>query len=191
MKTETINNILEVGTNLILKKGFNNVGIQEILKEAKIPKGSFYYYFESKEDFGIRLIKYYSQNSIGILNSYLQNKSKLPKERILFFFRDMKNVYAEKQFTEGCLLGNCSLELSDISESFSSVISSELDEWQMCFERCVLEGQKTGNIKTERPAKEVANFLLTSWEGALLRMKSSKSGESIEVFINFIDAYIL
>ena len=191
MKKETVDNILEIGTSLVLKKGYNNIGIQEVLNTAKIPKGSFYYYFKSKEDFGLQLIKYYSEHSLKVLNRYLQDSSKNPKERIISFFNDMKNIYSNNGYTEGCLLGNCSLELSDISETFSHVIASELDNWQQCFEKCIAEGQQSGHISNNELAKDLANFILSGWEGALLRMKSSKNDDSIETFIHFISKYII
>jgi TetR/AcrR family transcriptional regulator, transcriptional repressor for nem operon len=191
MKKETVDNILEIGTSLVLKKGYNNIGIQEVLNTAKIPKGSFYYYFKSKEDFGLQLIKYYSEHSLKVLNRYLNNPKKNPKERIISFFNDMKNIYSNNGYTEGCLLGNCSLELSDISETFSHVIASELDNWQQCFEKCIAEGQQSGHISNKELAKDLANFILSGWEGALLRMKSSKNDDSIETFIQFISKYII
>ena len=124
MKTQTIENILEIGTDLILKNGYNNIGLNKILEAANIPKGSFYYYFKSKEDFGIQVIKFYSENSLTFLNGYLTDASKEPKERIISFFEDMQKVYVDKEFKEGCLLGNSSLELSDMSEAFSNSVAS-------------------------------------------------------------------
>lgn len=191
MKEERVNDILAIGTDLVLKKGYNNIGIQEVLDAANIPKGSFYYYFKSKEDFGIKLIKYYSKHSLSILNQYLVDMQKEPKERIISFFKDMRDVYTNNGFKEGCLLGNCSLELADLSETFSNAIATELNIWQEVFKKCITEGQSTGNIKSEQSAKDLANFLLTGWEGALLRMKSAKNDDSINVFIQFISEYIL
>ncbi|WP_161791972.1 TetR/AcrR family transcriptional regulator [Psychroserpens jangbogonensis] len=191
MKTKTIDNILEIGTDLILKNGYNNVGLNKILETANIPKGSFYYYFKSKEDFGIQVIKFYSENSIAFLNSYLTDRSKHPKDRIISFFVDMQNLYVTKDFKEGCLLGNCSLELSDMSEAFSSSVANELSKWQDCFEICIQEGQDQGNIKQDESAKVMSDFILTTWEGSLLRMKSSKNIDSIKIFINFLKKYIL
>lgn len=191
MKTKTIDNILEIGADLILKNGYNNVGLNKILQAANIPKGSFYYYFKSKEDFGIQVIKFYSENSLTFLNEYLTDASKEPKERIVSFFEDMQNVYITKEYTEGCLLGNCSLELSDMSEAFSNSVANELNKWQDCFEKCIQEGQDANTIKKEESAKEISDFILTTWEGSLLRMKSSKSSASITTFIKFLKKYIL
>ena len=149
MKTETIDSILEIGADLILKNGYNNVGLNKILQTANIPKGSFYYYFKSKEDFGLQVIQYYSKNSLIFLNGYLTDTSKEPKERIISFFEDMQKVYADKGFKEGCLLGNSSLELSDMSEAFSNSVANELNKWQDCFELCIKEGQDANTIKKE------------------------------------------
>ncbi|WP_237274431.1 TetR/AcrR family transcriptional regulator [Tenacibaculum ovolyticum] len=191
MKSKTIDNILEIGTDLILKNGYNNVGLNKILEAADIPKGSFYYYFKNKEDFGIQVIKYYSENSLIFLRSYLTDSSKNPKERLLIFFSDMQNIYTDKDYREGCLLGNCSLELSDVSDAFSSSVAAELDKWQDCFIQCIQEGQNLGVIKNKESAAVLSDFVLTAWEGALLRMKSSKNSNSITNFINYLEKYIL
>lgn len=191
MKTKTIDNILEIGTDLILKNGYNNVGLNKILETANIPKGSFYHYFKNKEDFGIQVIKYYSEKSLAFLGNYLNDTSKNPKERILSFFEDMQDDYISKEYREGCLLGNCSLELSDVSEAFSNSVANELDRWQNSFVVCIQEGQDANTIKKEESAKEMSDFILTAWEGSLLRMKSSKNTDSIVTFIKFLKKYIL
>ncbi|MDY0409462.1 TetR/AcrR family transcriptional regulator [Paracerasibacillus soli] len=43
--------IIDVGLALFSQKGYHATSIQEIANEAGISKGSFYLYFESKEDF--------------------------------------------------------------------------------------------------------------------------------------------
>lgn len=190
MKEKTIESILEIGMELILKNGYNSVGLNKILKEANIPKGSFYYYFQSKEDFGIQVIKYYSKNSLKVLNSYLGDSAKNPKERIVSFFEDMKNIYISKEYREGCLLGNCSTELSDMSEAFSYSVANELNKWQDSFQVCIQEGQENGFIKKTESAELLSDFVLTAWEGSLLRMKSSKSVHSIDIFIKILEHHM-
>lgn len=46
---DTRDRILDAGAELILGRGFSAVGLAEILGRAQVPKGSFYYYFDSKE----------------------------------------------------------------------------------------------------------------------------------------------
>lgn len=189
-KKEAIEHILEVGTELISKNGFNNVGLQQILTAAKIPKGSFYYYFKSKEDFGLQVMGYYSEKSLEILKSYLASKDKAPRERLLSFFRDMRDVYQTKEFTEGCLLGNCGLELSDVKASYALKVSEELDKWEAPIKGCIEEGQQNDSISTQTDSTKLAAFILNSWEGALLRMKSKKSAYPLDIFIDMVDNII-
>ena len=48
--------LIHVGRDLIVRQGFNATGLSDILATAGVPKGSFYYYFESKDDFGLAII---------------------------------------------------------------------------------------------------------------------------------------
>ena len=51
--------VVEVAKKIISRKGFSAVGLNEILTAAGIPKGSFYYYFASKEEFGTLMLEDY------------------------------------------------------------------------------------------------------------------------------------
>jgi TetR/AcrR family transcriptional repressor of nem operon len=61
-RPDTRNAILEAGIKSVLEKGYHECGLAEILKEAGVPKGSFYYYFASKEEFGLQLIEHWLEN---------------------------------------------------------------------------------------------------------------------------------
>jgi len=54
---DTRQHILDVGYQLVVNQGFTAVGLSQLLKEAGVPKGSFYHYFKSKEQFGQALIE--------------------------------------------------------------------------------------------------------------------------------------
>jgi AcrR family transcriptional regulator len=71
-KETTKDRILGHGAQIIHHKGFKNTGIQEILHSAGVPKGSFYFYFKSKEDFGLELIDYYFNFFASMIESHLK-----------------------------------------------------------------------------------------------------------------------
>ena len=56
-KPDTRTALLEAGMNIMIEKGYNNTGIQEVLLAVGVPKGSFYHYFDSKEDFALKIIE--------------------------------------------------------------------------------------------------------------------------------------
>ncbi|NQZ42978.1 MAG: TetR family transcriptional regulator C-terminal domain-containing protein [Flavobacteriaceae bacterium] len=186
-KENTLQRILETGSQLITQKGFNNVGLNEILETVNVPKGSFYYYFKSKEAFGLEVIRYYGDQSFALMQSFLEDKDKPAKQRFMDFFNEIRSMYIAKDYTEGCLLGNCSLELGDIKSSYATAVAVELDRWEVLFADCIREGQEDGSIGTASDAKELAAFMLNNWEGAILRMKSQKSAEALSVFIAFTE----
>jgi len=181
--SEVKDKILTIGIDLFSKKGYHNVGLKEILKTAEVPKGSFYHYFESKEDFGLQVINKYSLLGIAIFQQALEDETKSPKNRIIGFYTNMIAHYLNKECKEGCLMGNSSNELSDLAESFSNVIAHEFNLWQKSLEKCIIEAQDEGEITGDIESRMLASFVLNSWEGALLRMKCEKTVEPLRDFI--------
>ena len=187
MKKDTLQHILSVGTELIHKYGYNSVGLNTILESSKVPKGSFYYYFKSKEDFGLQVIDYYGRQSAEFLASFLEDEQFSPKTRIHRLFDAANAQYKEQEYSQGCLLGNCSLELGGHSKTFADKVSQHFDIWQEMFAKTIKIGQQTGEINNEAPAEELAQFILNSWEGALVRMKSTKDSKPMDLFIDQIN----
>ena len=187
MKKNTKEHIIEIGMDLISKKGYGNVGLKEILEKSGVPKGSFYYYFKSKEDFGVHVVEQYSIDSTQLIKSYLLDTSRSPLERLMTFFKDTRDVYTQKDFSEGCLLGNCSLELGDLNRNISNQVIIGMGQWQDLFEQCIREGQEDQSIANQTDAKVLADFIFNSWEGALLRMKVNKTITPINDFVIVIN----
>ena len=85
--------LIQAGVELLTKKGFASAGIEEILSMVQVPKGSFYHYFESKEAFGIVLIKSYFNNFDKRLDSRFSKEDFTPIEQTQDFIPICKNKY--------------------------------------------------------------------------------------------------
>ena len=59
MKHATKQRLLDAGLPMLLKQGYNNLGIQALLAATDTPKGSFYHHFKDKEDFALQVIDLY------------------------------------------------------------------------------------------------------------------------------------
>ena len=101
-----INDILEKGVELIRSQGFNNTGIDDILKESGIPKGSFYNFFKSKEDFGIKAMQQYTSQQAEWVKSILTDQTKTPFQRLEYFYKRLIEGNREENCRKGCLVGN-------------------------------------------------------------------------------------
>ena len=148
--------ILEIGANIVRQKGYNSVGIQEILKEAGVPKGSFYFHFESKEKFGLELIDVYTSFMEKEMGKIMTDKSQSGLTRIKGFFNFTKSIFEKENFKGGCPLGNLALEMGDVNENFRMKISEGFLRMESAFTECLQDSlnsneiSKDVNIKTPR-----------------------------------------
>jgi len=175
----------------MLEKGYNNTGLQEVLKDARVPKGSFYHYFGSKEDFGLAILDRYAQDSEEFLAFHLDNGEIPPLDRLHGFFEAATRRYDAEGCWGGCLLGNLGQELSDQNQVFRDRVETILGGWQVRFAKCLKEAALRGEIGTDRDADELADFILDSWEGAILRMKVTKTVHPLERFIHVVFGTVL
>ena len=60
--SETRDALLHSGVEILTEKGFSASGLDEILKRVNVPKGSFYHYFDSKDDLMDELYKHIKRN---------------------------------------------------------------------------------------------------------------------------------
>ncbi len=191
VKLDTKTALLQAGKEIMLEKGYSNTGIQEVLTAVGVPKGSFYHYFDSKEDFALKIIEYADQMYGVKLASILKNSDITPLNRLKNYCKEGKKNLAEQECGGGCLIGNLSQEMSDQSETLRKALDTVMSRWKEHFTQCILEGQKAGEINNAWSAAKMAEFFLSGWEGTLMRAKSIKSVEPVNIFIDLMFNHIL
>ena len=97
------------------RKGYNATGVKDIVDAAGIPKGSFYNYFESKEDFVIQALQYSADHCNTVMGKTLKDRSLPPLQRIEKFYEERILQFRECDFTLGCFGSNLCIEMGDIS----------------------------------------------------------------------------
>ena len=63
--------LVDAGLQLMLDQGYHRTGIQDVLQAAGVPKGSFYYYFPSKEAFVLEVIAQFAAAYVARLEQWL------------------------------------------------------------------------------------------------------------------------
>ena len=185
MKTNTKEKLIKTGAKMMLAKSYHAVGIQEILTEVNVPKGSFYYYFDSKEAFGIAIIEYYGEQLANAIRKTLTDSNYSPRKRIVKYFILIRDYYAINGYGTGCLVAKLATEVTNPSVSMRNTLKEEFDKWIALFATCIREGQRQGEINLDNEAEAMAEFLYTSWEGALIRMQVNNDLGPIEHFITY------
>lgn len=175
--------LIEAGMKVMFEKGYTNTGIQEVLSSVGVPKGSFYHYFNSKEDFVIQIIKTVEEDYAKLLSSYMSDKTRSPLERIRNYCQTKKRDLLEQNCRRGCLIGNLSQEMADQSENLRTELARIMRHWRDIYAACIKEGQESGEISSIESADCLAEAFLCGWEGAIMRSKTQKNIEPLEAFI--------
>jgi len=185
MKTETKEKIIQAAFGIIHKKGFNNTGIQEILKTAGVPKGSFYFYFQNKDDLGLHLTDYFLASFISMADETLKtNKSPIAQLRLLF--DQLLNNCEMADFQGGCLIGNLAQESGGLNDKFRVKLNEAFNVMQGKIGEFLQNAVSNNELPETTDVNETAGFILSGFEGAILQMKVAKSTEPFRVFNHFI-----
>lgn len=177
--------IIEVASKLFYEQGYNRTGIQQIIKEAGVAKGTFYSHFSSKEELGVTWLKTRHIDWNKSLNNFLHDTPEA-KNRILMTFDFLTqgmqdsghrgcaflNTLAETPETDSPLRDVIAFSKHELLDHFISLVeqhwSDESEEQQrqlgitiyMLFEAAILELQNFRELWPINAAKtQVASFL--------------------------------
>lgn len=175
----------------MLAKSYHAVGIQEVLSKIDVPKGSFYHYFDSKEDFCVAIIKYYGEQLSKSITERLASRNCSPRNRLREYFLAIREYYQKTGYNQGCLVAKLAVEVAHSSPHIRMALKSEFDRWLQLFADCISEAQQQGEIDAGHNPDELAEFIYTSWEGALIRMQVNHDLSSIDNFINYVFRYVI
>lgn len=180
---DTRTHIIHTGADLIGHKGFGATGINAVLTAAGVPKGSFYHYFSSKHDFGLTVIDTFAEEYDARLDRILNDTSRSCVDRLRAYFDTGFETMTSCEYTRGCLIGNLGQELAGQNEAFRQRLDTVFASWEKRFEQCFRDAQQAGDISAGIDPADAASFLLSGWEGAILRSKVLKSTEPMERFV--------
>jgi TetR/AcrR family transcriptional repressor of nem operon len=172
--------LLNQGVSLLMAQGYHGTGLKEILDTVQIPKGSFYNYFESKEAFGAAVIEHYIHPFMEQLAAHLQNPTYDALVALTVYFDELIQLAEQENFKGGCLLGNLMGEVGDTSEVCRLALKAAVDNYRDLLQQGLEQAQQQGQIRTDKSAQRMADLLVDSWQGALLRMKIEQSTEPLQ-----------
>lgn len=174
--------ILEAGLRVMFRAGYVGASVRDVMGEAAAPQGSFTNHFPSKEAFAGEVLDRYFAHVRELVRQALDDPTLMPRERLRRYLDLITERLAADKYTRGCLIGDFSLEAAPVSEPLRSQLAVIYSEWRAPFARCIAEAQAAGEIDVAFAAEELAEFLLASWEGAILRMKVDRTAAPLERF---------
>lgn len=184
--------LLDKGMKLLWSKGYNATSVNDIVKVAGIPKGSFYFYFESKEDFVVKAIDKYFCMMFTPAKAILENKSLSPKQRLLDFHEYRVDVIKnELECKMGCMACNIGNEMAEHSEKIRTAILIHDQLILSTITDVIQEAKDLGEIKNKMNAQDIAAFIEDAGKGAMISMKELNTSYPIDNAMNMIKNVLL
>lgn len=181
----TKRHILDAGQKIIAVKGFSGVGLSEILSAAAIPKGSFYHYFGSKEQYGRALMEQYVEDYLQALDQVLQIGARQPaaepaRERLLRYWDNWRETQAGSEAMDKCLVVKLSAEVADLSDDMRLVLCAGTQQVMARLADCIAEGIADGSLQVDLEPQKTAQMLYQLWLGASLLAKLQRDRSPLE-----------
>lgn len=165
--------ILDTAQGIVGIKGFSQVGLNEILAAAGVPKGSFYYYFDSKEVFGKALLEHYFAKDLSQIDEFLLAPDRSARDRLIAYWGFFRANQERQDPIGKCLAVKLGAEISDMSEEMRLALKSGTSAIISRLSRVLEEGKSDGSIPLASSPIAAANALYQLWMGASVMWKIS------------------
>ncbi|WLE64049.1 TetR/AcrR family transcriptional regulator [Burkholderia plantarii] len=174
-------NIIAVGQRLIGAKGFAGVGLNELLSEAGVPKGSFYHYFGSKDAFGVALLESYFDDYLADLDRTLSQPGLNMAERLMDYWRVWRETQSFYDCQGKCLAVKLGAEVADMSETMRATLNRGTAAIVSRLARAIEAGVAEGSLSIGGEARQVAQSLYQLWLGASIMVKIVRNVQPFEM----------
>ncbi len=176
--------IIAAGQKLFRAQGYNATGIQQILKQANVSKGSFYNYFDTKEDFAQEVVNLYGSRMSHYIDGYLQDATHSPINRLKNLYNSIIEHAVKEDCKVGCLLYNFSFEIAGHSDKIAAESLRHFNNWIDLIELCLQQAAEQGEIRTDLDPRKLAEFIHTLMNGSFGRIKMERSTRPVKESIN-------
>jgi TetR/AcrR family transcriptional repressor of nem operon len=164
---------------LMAHKGFRAVGLNEVLVAAKVPKGSFYHYFESKDAFGLAVMGDYFVSYLANMDRIFSEANKDAAARLIDYLMVWRERNSVEDFTSGCLFVTLGPEAANFSDNMRDETKAGVAEIIERLRRVIAEGVADESMTTTDPQTS-AELLFEMWVGASIMAKIRRSAESFD-----------
>lgn len=184
--------ILATAEEIMLERSFHSVGLKQILDIVKVPKGSFYHYFESKDQFGVEMMAHYmTETSVRKRELLLSPEREADPLQRLFDYLDASVV--SMQDSAGrfpCLALKLASEVSDISEAMREELARGFKEWINIYQEVLDEAVAKKMLSKDFNTASEAQLIQDLWSGATHRAVTNRDPEPVRHAVEHIKSRI-
>ncbi len=162
--------ILRTGERLFRRQGYSGTGLKELSVVAAASWGSVYHFFPGgKEQLGVEVLGYATDlYAAGIARAFEHYKN--PAATVEAIFRGEVKVLEESDYGNGCPAAAVTIDAASVNEPLRAACESTFRRWLDCY----ADGFRDAGA-SKADARNLASFVLSTLEGAILLSRASKS----------------
>lgn len=172
--------ILAAGQKLMGQKGFSAVGLTEMLKDAGVPKGSFYHYFASKDAFGEAMLAAYFDGYHAEMDALFAKPGLTGAERLMLYFAAWRENQSAYDCQGRCLAVKLGAEVADLSEPMRLALKAGTNGIISRMAEAIEAGIADRSIAVKERAADLAASIYYLWLGASVMVKIVRTHEPFE-----------
>jgi TetR/AcrR family transcriptional repressor of nem operon len=174
--------LLEEGFKVLLSQGYNGASVRDIVRAAGVPQGSFTNHFRSKEAFAQEVLDRYFELVHSKIEQTLRNDALPPLRRLRGWLDAQIQFLRQSKFRSGCLIGNFTMETCGENAAIRPRLVEIIQNIESSLEYCLKAAVRAGELPKTTNVREVAGFVYSSWQGAILQAKVEQRVEPLKRF---------
>lgn len=169
---ETRQRLIGAMRGLVLRKGFNAAGVDQVCAAAGVTKGAFFHHFKSKEDLGRAVLADWAAFGMGLYAAVRAVSARYPLDHFHRFIDVMIGFAKKSPEPVTCVVGMISQEMAGANPALREAAAAHLAEWTQFTRTLLAEAKAAQPPKTDFDEEEMAWFLNSLWQGSMLVAKT-------------------
>ena len=183
--------IIKISHNLFLLNWYKNTSINNICESLEISKWAFYHHFRDKKSLFLAVMDYFFYESAPKEFYEILGKKVGEKKDVIDLCKILHKQFEENNYKWWCLLGNMTLELSDVDEFYRTKLVELFIHW----ENWIIEHiKKIPNFIPKKSPETIAKFIIISMEWINMTAKvyknKKKDKQNFDLFLEILDGIL-
>jgi TetR/AcrR family transcriptional regulator, transcriptional repressor for nem operon len=157
------------------KNGFQGLRADKVIKEMAVTKGAMYHYFPSKDAIGLAVIEEIIEPNYLKFYIDLDSFDGNPIDMLQFHLKELVELGTDDNISLGCPLNNLVQEMSPLNEDFRLKLKHIVDKMTTSVANSLKKGQKKDFVVRDKEVQAVADFFISSIEGAYSMAKVQRN----------------
>jgi TetR/AcrR family transcriptional repressor of nem operon len=165
--------LISEGLRQMLAHGYEGIGIGPVLSAMNVPKGSFYYFFKSKDDFVLSILDAYEARYRTMREALLADPRLTSLQRLDHYFKVIEDELLDHHPSGGCLYGVLAQTVTARDAAIRARLARSYETWHAAIVEILESARKDGEIDAASDTAELATDIIDAYEGTLIRMKAT------------------